>query len=282
VLTEDGQERFRLWDSHTGKEMRSVAWLSDDVVRIALSPDETRVLTVSKEGIVRVWDTVNGKVLHTSKGGSSRGLMSYPGFSPDGAKVLIVNNDDGAACEYVEVCNTFTGEMLFILYLGSADEVESLGFSPDGANVFVAIYYHHSEGCVSLFNADTGRREVNACYLSLAFSDDGSTMIITPDDRMIITPDDSDQPRTQFWDVAAGKVMFTSPGDIGFRPVLSPDGSKAFTFDSGIGKLWDIRKGSGELGGIAPDRETAMEWFRKAAEQGHSEAQKALDEMSET
>jgi len=64
--------------------------------------------------------------------------------------------------------------------------------------------------------------------------------------------------------------------------VLSPDGSKAFTFDSGIGKLWDIRKGSGELGGIAPDRETAMEWFRKAAEQGHSEAQKALDEMSET
>jgi WD40 repeat protein len=52
-----------MWDLETGRELRTLASHSDAVVGAALSCDERRAVSASKEKPLKVWDLVTGAVL---------------------------------------------------------------------------------------------------------------------------------------------------------------------------------------------------------------------------
>ena len=57
VLT-GGQDKItRLWDTNTGKEIRTLVLQSDVVMSVAFSPDGKFILTGSADGTVQLWDT---------------------------------------------------------------------------------------------------------------------------------------------------------------------------------------------------------------------------------
>ena len=52
---------------------------------VAFSPDGTRIVSVSRDKIVRLWDAASGELLRTLKG-NENGVSSVA-FSPDGARI---------------------------------------------------------------------------------------------------------------------------------------------------------------------------------------------------
>ncbi len=58
---------------------------------IAFSPDSQRILTTSDDGIARVWDAVNGTLLHDLVGHAGRVLCAV--YSPDGKRIATGGND---------------------------------------------------------------------------------------------------------------------------------------------------------------------------------------------
>src|SRR5262249_44865763 len=112
-----GEDRIKVWDSHTGKELfafRRVSGFTDELV---FSPDGSRIATRSgsyaKPGEVTVWDIATAKLRATFKGHS--GSILSLAFSPDGRRIASIAERGGAAGKQLgelKVWNTSTGQEL--------------------------------------------------------------------------------------------------------------------------------------------------------------------------
>jgi WD40 repeat protein len=58
---------------------------------VALSPDGTRIVCVSEDGRLKVWDAATGYEPLTLKGHT--GTFASPAFSPDGTRVASASSD---------------------------------------------------------------------------------------------------------------------------------------------------------------------------------------------
>src|SRR5205814_325277 len=65
VLTSSGDKTLRLWDAHTGKQLRVFEGHTSSVRSAALSQDGKRVLSGSVDHTVRLWDATTGQGLLT-------------------------------------------------------------------------------------------------------------------------------------------------------------------------------------------------------------------------
>ena len=100
------------------------------MVRVAFSPDGTRVVTVSDDKTARVWDAATGKLLTSPL--EHQDWVRSAAFSPDGTRVVTAS-DDGTA----RVWDAATGKPL-TGPLEHQDRVKSAAFSPDGTRVVTA------------------------------------------------------------------------------------------------------------------------------------------------
>ncbi len=77
---------LRLWDLATGKQVRQFDGHTQDIRRVAISPDGKQLLSGSFDGTMRLWEIQTGKEIKCFKGPGN--FVESVGFTPDGKKAI--------------------------------------------------------------------------------------------------------------------------------------------------------------------------------------------------
>jgi hypothetical protein len=174
----DGEERLphdqrpaevRVWDLAEGRQRHRLLGHPALVVAVAFSPDGRELVSVSRDGTVKVWGTTSGEELRGGKAPGQGGALSAA-LSPDG-RLLACGGDDGrarlwdlAALREVRVLAGHVGR-----------NIGALAFSPDGLRLVSA-----SDDDVKVWDVTTGQ-ELYALTgsdgTSLAFGPDGWRLV---------------------------------------------------------------------------------------------------------
>ena len=190
---------------------------------VAWSPDGRRIATGSKYG-VRVLDAVTGKELLSLK--CIYGAWSVA-WSPDGSRIVT-----DSIFGDVRVLDAVTGKEL--LSLEHDHLVKSVAWSPDGRRIAAG----YAVGDVRVLDAVTGKEllSLKCIYgaLSVAWSPDGSRIAAASDGR------------ARVWDAVTGKELLTLECDYMVESVAwSPDGRRIAAASDGGVRVWDAVTGEG-------------------------------------
>jgi WD40 repeat protein len=117
----------RMWNARTGALLFSMP--SPDTVFFArFTPDERRVITVSRDGFVRIWHAQDGSLERVmGRVGPARRYVASA-LSPDGSIVATASDDVGA----VELWSIASGELLATLPTAQVATDRTLAFDHDG------------------------------------------------------------------------------------------------------------------------------------------------------
>jgi WD40 repeat protein len=237
---------IKLWDTRSGRELRTLAGHGWGVYKAVFSPDGKQLASASRDGTVKIWDVATGANKRTLVADSL--AVKSVAWSPDG-KVLASSGNEGV----VKLWDAASGKELRMLKHAWRDGQVGLTscvlFSPDGKTLAARNW----DGTVSLFEVSTGRESHSLAVVDpiatekIAFSHDG---------RLIAAADEGT--KVKFWDVASGQLVRTlvSPPAAGVTIQIvsltfSPDGRILATGEAriddarreyyGVVKLWDLR-----------------------------------------
>jgi WD40 repeat protein len=218
------------------------------ITSISFSADGSRVVTVFRDGVARVWDAGGGRELLTLGGHGE--IVTRAAFSPRGTRVLTAS-DDGAARVF-EVGDGHAAQPSvsgFLYEWPGQAPLSSVAFSPDGTQVVAGA----TDGTVHLWEAGAGKLAVLHGH-----EDEVTSVGFAPDASLIVSA--SLDGTLRFWPVAGGEPRtITGPNPGGhfaaagarFTSVAySADGTRvvAGQRDSSA-RIWDVTSG-GELVGV--------------------------------
>jgi WD40 repeat protein len=139
VLTASNDRTAKLWETKTGREIRTFKGHSSGVNSVDSSPDGKFIVTGSSDGSAKLWDVVTGREFRAlGSSDSFQGNLSFDSFmasvnsvsfSPDGNYVVIGTNAG------VKLWDVKTGSLLRSF---SGSMILSISFSPDSRYVLVA------------------------------------------------------------------------------------------------------------------------------------------------
>lgn len=240
---------IKLWNTKSGRELRTLAGHSWGVYKAVFSPDGKQLASASRDGTVKIWDLATGANTRTLVADSQ--AVKSVAWSPSG-RLLASSGNDGT----IKLWDPASGQELRVLKHawreGLVGLVSCVLFSPDGKTLAARNW----DSTVSLWDVNTGRESrtlpvVNAfaAISSLTFSHDG---------RFIAAADEGT--KIKFWEVASDKLVRTlvSPPVEGMTIQIvslafSPNGRLLATGEvriadahreySGVVKLWDLAAG---------------------------------------
>lgn len=271
---------LQLWDSATGKEIRTFTGDTDAIYSAAVSPDGKYVLSGSANQTMKLWDVATGKELKAFTGSTKDDLISSVAFSPDGLYVL-----SGGSDRTLKLWDIATGKEVRT-FTGHKGWVSSVAFSPDGKYALSGSW----DNTLRLWDIATGMEIKTFNGQSVIdsaasdFTKDGeripapvraigekgmfntsfsriSCVAISPDGKYALSGNWNTT--LTLWNISAGKEMTNSPR--GRRNIdnsiirtftghtdrvnsvaFSPDGSQIISAgrDNSI-KLWDVATGRG-------------------------------------
>lgn len=166
-----------VYDSDTGS---LVAPFPGDICHVAVSTDETRIATLDRTGVIRVWDAETGVLIASSPHDEPFTGAGRLSWSPDASLVAVRNSK-----LLYGSCNAATGEVLFRSELRAKSEVR---FSPDGNRLFARD--KEWSGLYHIWDARTGRLLANVTrVLILDFFDENNFLAtrtsLSPSDEWV-------------------------------------------------------------------------------------------------
>jgi len=200
----------------------------DEAYAVAFAPDGRRIVSTSRDKVLKLWDVESGQKLRTFIGHTDwvTGAM----FSPDGQTILSCSDDKTVRLWEVE-----TGKRLRT-FLGHSDLVNSVAFSPDGK---IAVS-GSKDNTLKLWHVQTGK-EIQTLtghrgwVLAVAFAPDGKSVASGSEDRTI-----------RLWDAKTGQLVRTFSGhhEAVFSVAFTPDGKNIVSgsHDNTV-RLWDGKTG---------------------------------------
>ena len=257
------------WDVQEGRLIRrltgNVAGWKDKkhgswVWSLAFSPD-ARLLASSNDGLVQLWDTKTGSLLHTLRDMKEDETMVK--FSPDG-RVLACQSKTGVAFGggnpdhpdahitggYVKIVDVASGKVVRTISDGPS---EAAVFSPDGKSLAAsrAIYNNdviHTGGILTVYDAQTGAKRWTRSGNNLFIPE---SLAFTPDGKFLAGECADNQMR--IWDAETGRPVRVFQAFHGFKPItgnrlstvalaFSPDGKTLAGRMKNTVVLWDMER----------------------------------------
>lgn len=185
----------------------------DAVWQAAWSPDGKRVVSVSNDQTIQVWDAASGKLIWKAQG---QGIFVLAvAWSRNGKYIAAANADTDTAKDVVQILDAATGKEAF-LYKGYGAPVRAGAWSPDSKQVASS----GDTGDVTTWDALTGgssgryasEDEQGRCY-SVAWSPDGTHLAAA-----------NENGKAYAWSLAGGSTLYSYLGHAPL-PVLAVDWS---------------------------------------------------------
>jgi WD40 repeat protein len=128
IASVGGAAAIKLWDSATGKELRTLTGHSGGLGLIAFSSDGTLLASGGRDRTVRIWEVESGRTLQVLKGHS--GEITSLSFSPDSRKLL-------SACRGPDprLWDVATGQEIFRLKRHGESITKAI-FAADGRTIY--------------------------------------------------------------------------------------------------------------------------------------------------
>ncbi|HTU16807.1 MAG TPA: sigma-70 family RNA polymerase sigma factor [Gemmataceae bacterium] len=209
----DDDNRVRLWDATTGKELRQLVMPASKIAEVngfgslRFTPDGKMLLTGGADGILRFWDTATGRALRRFTGFADG--PSLFAFAPDKQTLAVV--DGGSTIRLLDLAS---GKDRLPLY-GHHGCISSIAVMPDNQTVATI-----GQGkTLRFWKAATGQ----PLRQRAVAVDDFGTAGIRPDGRTYVTvgPD----ALYRLHDLASGEERAVLRGHKPYLPfALSPDG----------------------------------------------------------
>lgn len=209
-----------LWDVASGREMRKLAVPGHRSMRMALSPDDTRLAIGTELGKVVIWNLSNDDPPAVLDGHTD--LVTALTFSPDG--------------NFLASCDR-NGKVILRDRFGVVSEtwsmnrtLQRLAFSPDGRTLAIA----GGSPLVAIVDVRTGG-EIQKLHghttwvWGLAFTPDGSRIVTGAADETV-----------RIWDAESGQELLSLPGVRGTVGcvAISRDGQRIAAADNAV-RIWD-------------------------------------------
>lgn len=223
---------LRLWNLHTGEQIRSAPLPVDVIMQVAISPDGRTALAATTDGLLRVWDLTTWREIGRLEGHA--GPPTGVEFTPDGARAVSVSVDGSLI-----VWDVARRQALRRLS-GHGEGLWSLAISPGGRTVLS----DSADSSMILFDLETGQElrsflrhdppEIPGSS-GMAFLPDGRSAISCEQDGFLIE-----------WNVETGQELrrLGKHASLRTRIVISPDGRLALTSGmDGSLMLWDLKTG---------------------------------------
>lgn len=193
------------------------------------SPDGRLVVTASRDGTARLWESPTGRVVDILHGHTASVVDAV--FSPDGRRILTISRDHTARLWH-RIGDSDAYEISRVLE-GHEDELTDAAFSPDGRQVATA----SRDFTARLWDADSGRpvftlRHHGDWVNGVEFSPDGKTLVTASRDGT-----------AALWDLADGTVGLQLRGHRGAvnRARFDPAGETVVTAsDDGSLRVWNL------------------------------------------
>lgn len=166
VATESNDDIVRLWDSTTGRLKSVLSGHLSTIYDVKFSPDGMTLATGSLDRTARLWEVPTGRLIATL--GGYDGRVPRVAFSPDSQ---IVATKGGQKLHTVKLWDVTTGRLLATLPLpGHGDDIEEIGFSPDGRKLVSS-----SDKTVEMWDVKTGQLQskLAGARNPVTFSPDG-------------------------------------------------------------------------------------------------------------
>jgi WD40 repeat protein len=208
---EEVEMSLKLWDTSSGKLMRTTPRQSAPKPQMAFSPDGKQFANTAMDAsgriALRVWDVASGRLLRTMA--NEQPILSLS-FSADGKR--IVSGDDDISSDdkpqgRIKIWDVASGKLLRALSGHPAGEnsvefpggAQSVSFSADGKKILSG----GGEGAIKLWDAASGKliRSIDSRHgavYTVKFSLDGSSIISSGVDGTM-----------RFWNSASGQLMAT-------------------------------------------------------------------------
>ncbi|KIK71713.1 hypothetical protein GYMLUDRAFT_147720, partial [Collybiopsis luxurians FD-317 M1] len=206
---------------------------------VAFSPDGKKIVSVSFDCSVRIWDAetgepqgqpLQGHTMHTS-------FVNSVAFSPDGKRIVSGSWDDS-----VRIWDAETGEPQGQPLQEHTSEVNSVAFSPDGKRIVSGIVFGSHDMSVWIWDAETGPAQGQplqghaSMVLSVAFSPDGKRILSGSNDNSV-----------RIWDAVTGEPHgqpLQGHTSSVYVVAFSPDGKRiASGSDDHSIRIWNAETG---------------------------------------
>jgi WD40 repeat protein len=169
---------FRVLDANTFKETKNIGSKDLELTNVSFNHDASRIVTVSKDTLILIWDWANEKILFTLEGHSDS-IVSV-NYSNDGKRIV-----SGSEDKTIKIWEANTGKLIQTLE-GHNKEVVYVEFSPDN-NLILSVSCY---GNIKIWDANTGACiqtiEEDLGHKGLAsFTPDGKRIVAVTDDNFL-------------------------------------------------------------------------------------------------